>query len=193
MASRTTMIGCKGDMIDFWFGFLRTTEQYEWWHPKDHVWCEWVGERGARGGDRRRGAPSGRLKSPPLGGRLSSGELARMVVIDLIEGSPLLCPMRLSDRIISKIKLNVQSILRTDANAATLFAGLTYSLTRELAMNFSVGVGIAKDAPDFQLEMRLPFRLPYRGPSLEKFAFWRDSPSEANIAVKKGRETATAY
>lgn len=46
VASRTTMIGCKGRMIDFWFGFLRTTEQYKWWHPKDHVWCEWVGERG---------------------------------------------------------------------------------------------------------------------------------------------------
>jgi len=54
------MIGCKGDMIDFWFGFLRTTEQYTWWHPTDHVWCEWVGERGTRGGDRRRDArPAG--------------------------------------------------------------------------------------------------------------------------------------
>jgi len=46
VASRTTMPGCKGRMIDFWFGFLRTTEHYEWWHPTDHVWCEWVGERG---------------------------------------------------------------------------------------------------------------------------------------------------
>jgi hypothetical protein len=60
VASRTTMIGCKGDMIDFWFGFLRTTEQYKRWHPTDHVWCEWVGERGTRGGDRRRDArPAG--------------------------------------------------------------------------------------------------------------------------------------
>jgi opacity protein-like surface antigen len=101
--------------------------------------------------------------------------------------------LSLSDRIISKTKIAGQSILRTDANAATLFAGLTYSLTRELAMNFSVGVGITKDAPDFQLEMRLPFRLPYRGPSLKSFAFWRDSPSETKTAVKKGPETATAY
>jgi RHS repeat-associated protein len=31
-----------------WFGYLETTEQYKWWHPKDHVWCEWVGERGTR-------------------------------------------------------------------------------------------------------------------------------------------------
>jgi len=45
VASRTTMPGCKGRMVDFWFGFLRTTEQYKWWHPKDHVWCDWVGER----------------------------------------------------------------------------------------------------------------------------------------------------
>ncbi len=27
-------------------GYLRTTEQYKWRHPKDHVWCEWIGERG---------------------------------------------------------------------------------------------------------------------------------------------------
>jgi hypothetical protein len=46
VASRTAMPGCKGKMIDFWFGFLRTTEQYTWWHPTDHVWCEWLGERG---------------------------------------------------------------------------------------------------------------------------------------------------
>jgi DAPG hydrolase PhiG domain len=46
VASRTTMVGCKGRMIDFWFGFIETTEHYKWWHPKDHVWCEWVGERG---------------------------------------------------------------------------------------------------------------------------------------------------
>ena len=46
VAALTTMVGCKGRMIDWWFGFLRTTEQYKWWHPKDHVWCEWVGERG---------------------------------------------------------------------------------------------------------------------------------------------------
>ena len=46
VASRTAMPGCTGRMIDFWFGFLRTTEHYQWWHPVDHVWCEWVGERG---------------------------------------------------------------------------------------------------------------------------------------------------
>ncbi len=40
------MFGCGGHMVDWWFGFLETTEQYTWWHPRDHVWCEWVGERG---------------------------------------------------------------------------------------------------------------------------------------------------
>jgi len=43
VAARTAMVACKGWMIDWWFGYLRTTEQYKWWHPKDHVWCEWVG------------------------------------------------------------------------------------------------------------------------------------------------------
>ena len=33
-------------MIAWWFGYLETTEQYKWWHPQDHVWCEWKGERG---------------------------------------------------------------------------------------------------------------------------------------------------
>jgi hypothetical protein len=46
VAALTTMVGCKGRMIDWWFGYLRTTEQYKWWHPKDHVWNEWIGERG---------------------------------------------------------------------------------------------------------------------------------------------------
>jgi hypothetical protein len=46
VAAWTTMFGCKGRMVEWWFGFLRNTEQYKWWHPRDHVWCEWVGERG---------------------------------------------------------------------------------------------------------------------------------------------------
>ncbi len=46
VAAWTTMFQCTGPMVDWWFGFLETTEQYKWWHPKDHVWCEWVGERG---------------------------------------------------------------------------------------------------------------------------------------------------
>jgi hypothetical protein len=46
VAAWTTMFGCKGRMVEWWLGFLETTEQYKWWHPKDHVWCEWLGERG---------------------------------------------------------------------------------------------------------------------------------------------------
>lgn len=46
VAAWTSMAGCKGHMVEWWFGYLETSEQYRWWHPKDHVWCEWVGERG---------------------------------------------------------------------------------------------------------------------------------------------------
>jgi len=46
VAAWTTMFGCKGRMVEWWFGYLETTEQYKWWHPRDHVWCEWKGERG---------------------------------------------------------------------------------------------------------------------------------------------------
>jgi hypothetical protein len=46
VAAWTTMFGCAGDMVEWWFGYLETTEQYKWWHPRDHVWCEWIGERG---------------------------------------------------------------------------------------------------------------------------------------------------
>jgi len=47
VASWTTMFGCSGQMVEWWFGFLENTEQYKWWHPRDHVWCEWIGERGS--------------------------------------------------------------------------------------------------------------------------------------------------
>lgn len=46
VAAWTTMMGCSGNMVEWWFGYLRTPEQYRWWHPRDHVWCEWIGERG---------------------------------------------------------------------------------------------------------------------------------------------------
>ena len=28
-------------MIDWWLGFLHHTEEYKWWHPRDHVWSDW--------------------------------------------------------------------------------------------------------------------------------------------------------
>jgi hypothetical protein len=42
----TALPGCSGAMVEWWFGYLETTEQYRWWHPRDHIWCEWEGERG---------------------------------------------------------------------------------------------------------------------------------------------------
>lgn len=41
VAALTMMPGCKGHMIEWWFGYMETTEQYRLWHPKDHVWTEW--------------------------------------------------------------------------------------------------------------------------------------------------------
>src|SRR5579862_747946 len=46
VAARTPMIGCKAHMVEWWFSFLHTTEHYKWWHPRDHVFSDWVGERG---------------------------------------------------------------------------------------------------------------------------------------------------
>jgi hypothetical protein len=43
VAARTSMPGCRSEMIDWWFGYVRTTEQYKRWHPTDHVWCDWDG------------------------------------------------------------------------------------------------------------------------------------------------------
>jgi hypothetical protein len=41
VANLTTMPGCKGYMVDWWFGYLQTDEHYRWWHPKDHVSIRW--------------------------------------------------------------------------------------------------------------------------------------------------------
>ena len=46
VAARTAMPGCTSAMIDWWFGYVRTTEQYKLWHPIDHVWCDWEGPGG---------------------------------------------------------------------------------------------------------------------------------------------------
>ena len=46
VAARTSMPGCSSRMIDWWFGYVRTTEQYKLWHPTDHVWCDWDGPAG---------------------------------------------------------------------------------------------------------------------------------------------------
>jgi hypothetical protein len=46
VAARTHMIGCKARMVEWWFGYVHTTEHYKWWHPRDHVFSDWIGERG---------------------------------------------------------------------------------------------------------------------------------------------------
>lgn len=46
VAARTQMIGCSGKMVDWWFSFFHHTEEYLWWHPRDHVFSDWEGERG---------------------------------------------------------------------------------------------------------------------------------------------------
>jgi hypothetical protein len=46
VAARTAMIGCKAHMVEWWFGYVHTSEHYKWWHPRDHVFSDWVGERG---------------------------------------------------------------------------------------------------------------------------------------------------
>ena len=42
VAARTHMIGCKGAMVDWWFRWLRGTEQYKMWHPRDHVFSDFL-------------------------------------------------------------------------------------------------------------------------------------------------------
>jgi len=42
VAVRTPMLEVKADMLRWWFSdFMQTTEHYQWWHPKDHLWMDW--------------------------------------------------------------------------------------------------------------------------------------------------------
>ena len=41
VAALTMMPRCKGYMVDWWFGYHHTSEQYKLWHPGNHVWTEW--------------------------------------------------------------------------------------------------------------------------------------------------------
>ncbi|KAJ9610536.1 hypothetical protein H2200_005313 [Cladophialophora chaetospira] len=45
IAASTYMPECTAEMIDWWFGFIHTTEQYRLWHPRDHVFSDWEGPR----------------------------------------------------------------------------------------------------------------------------------------------------
>jgi hypothetical protein len=48
VAASTYMRGVTAPMIEWWFTWLSTTDQYKMWHPRDHVYAEWV--RPAAGG-----------------------------------------------------------------------------------------------------------------------------------------------
>ncbi len=42
VAVLTSMPGVSAEMISWWFGtYMRTTEHYRMWHPRDHVWMDW--------------------------------------------------------------------------------------------------------------------------------------------------------
>ena len=45
VAASTYMPNITAEMIDWWFGFIHTTDQYKLWHPRDHVFSDWEGPR----------------------------------------------------------------------------------------------------------------------------------------------------
>lgn len=45
VADLTMMPRCKGYMVDWWFGYMETSEHYKMWHPESHVWTEWDEKR----------------------------------------------------------------------------------------------------------------------------------------------------
>lgn len=46
VAAETRMPGVTGEMIDWWFGYVTTTQQYKQWHPADHISSTWSGPHG---------------------------------------------------------------------------------------------------------------------------------------------------
>lgn len=69
VAVRTRMPGCTGEMVDWWFRWVTTTERYKLWHPRDHVSGEWEG----RDGDEYVGATH--VVEEYIGGELTKLEL----------------------------------------------------------------------------------------------------------------------
>jgi hypothetical protein len=45
VAASTYMPNVSAKMIDWWFGFIHTTDQYLLWHPRDHIFSDWEGPR----------------------------------------------------------------------------------------------------------------------------------------------------
>lgn len=44
-AGSTYMPSVTSAMLEWWFGYIHTTEQYKLWHPRDHVFSDWEGPR----------------------------------------------------------------------------------------------------------------------------------------------------
>ncbi len=38
---RTFVPDCSAEMVNWWFGYMRTPADYALWHPEDHVWMDW--------------------------------------------------------------------------------------------------------------------------------------------------------
>ena len=46
VAVRTAMPAVKAEMVRWWFtDFMKTTEHYKLWHPRDHVWMDWENKK----------------------------------------------------------------------------------------------------------------------------------------------------
>ena len=41
VAVLTSMHGCKGEMIDWWFGYVADDSTYRMWHPQTHISLKW--------------------------------------------------------------------------------------------------------------------------------------------------------
>ncbi|RBL89434.1 DAPG hydrolase family protein [Chitinophaga flava] len=46
VAARSSLANITGEMVEWWFTYVQNTEQYTIWHKDDHVFSDWIGERG---------------------------------------------------------------------------------------------------------------------------------------------------
>ncbi|RLA99774.1 MAG: acetate kinase, partial [Deltaproteobacteria bacterium] len=54
---------------------------------------------------------------------------------------------------------NGDDVPGTFMNVATLFLGMSYSLSKKTYLNVNVGIGLTVDAPDVQVSVSIPIRL----------------------------------
>lgn len=82
VAVLTRMPDVSPKMVGWWFGeYLRTTEHYKRWHPRDHVWMRWE--------DKRPGTHVGakHLVHEHIGGRLHKLRIAFVPPEDFFENA----------------------------------------------------------------------------------------------------------